>query len=133
MKEDSSKLFKSIKTHSIEEMDIYQVYGFVITKMGQIEKLVDGIITKFINPEKEEVFKDVILNSSIISWNGKITILKNILPEKKKDLIKKITTMTEIRNLFAHHNTFTMAAPKEVAKKTSKSILDIADRLIKRC
>lgn len=131
MKKESLKLFKSIKTHNIEEMDIYQVYGFVIRKMGQVEKLVDGIITKFINPEKEETFKDVVLNSSIITWNGKIIILKNILPKKKKDLIEKIEKMTSIRNLFAHHNTFMMAAPKDLSKKTAESILDITERLVK--
>lgn len=133
------KQFKNPEVFDVKEMDTFQVYGYVISQTGLVEKLVDGIITKAIEPNDVETFKDVILDSQTMPWRSKIKILKRIIPEseRKNSLIQEIEDLVAIRNLFAHHNIYVLSehgkkfdpnkisSGKSIMKKVSKSgILD---------
>jgi hypothetical protein len=68
----------SINKTKLSEFNLEEVRGWMIDRLCQIEILIDDIIVDYYKPEKEEEFKKIVLNSSIISIGAKIKILNNI-------------------------------------------------------
>lgn len=85
----------------LSEYNLEEIRGWVIDRLYQIESKIDNIITEHFKPEKKGDFKKIILNSSIISFGGKLKILRNI-PSFDKKIIDKIQKLSAIRNAFAH-------------------------------
>ncbi len=75
--------------------------GRCINRMGEIEELIDDLITKKIKPQDVAIFRRYLLNSSIINMGAKIKLLRGI-ELCKKGIITDIQTLSTIRNAFAH-------------------------------
>ena len=91
----------SINKKKLSEFNLEEVRGWMIDRLYQIEILIDDIIVDYYKPEKEEEFKKIVLNSSIISIGAKIKILNNIEGFENKQ-IKMLGELARIRNYFAH-------------------------------
>jgi hypothetical protein len=82
--------------------------GKVIFNFNLIENLIDKIITQHfsITSQQQEFFTTQVLNTSIINFNSKIKILKQILEDIGAEDIKNMTKLLEdlnrYRNMFAH-------------------------------
>lgn len=82
----------------------------IILQFNEVEKKIKEIIHSYINSNKKEFVKDILLNNSIINFNGKKTLLisiiksnKNILSEEEIfDLKKGLLIIMKIRNIVAH-------------------------------
>lgn len=88
--------------------EVTNTIGKVIFNFNIIEETVNSIIVNYfeISKEKEEFFRTQFLNTSIINFNSKIKLLKQILEEKKyeytKETIKLLEDINRYRNVFAH-------------------------------
>jgi hypothetical protein len=114
---------------SISNYNINELRGWIIDRFYQIEVSIDRIICEFYQPKKDKEFKKVILNSSIISFGGKIKILANI-PYIETKIIEKIRRLSSIRNAFAHlpiHSHYELKMHKN--KEGHHEISDINERL----
>lgn len=100
-----SSEFKGESYFNIEECTLIQARGFIIQSLIEVETLIDRAITKWLSltKEKEIVFYDVFLNTSIIETGKKAKILRalEIISEKE---YSKIMELLNIRNAFAHAN-----------------------------
>lgn len=82
--------------------------GKVIFNFNLIESTLNFIIISHfkIDKNKEDFFRDVMLNSSIISFNAKVKILRQILEiinfNESKKLLKNIEDLNRYRNMIAH-------------------------------
>lgn len=92
---------KSTDKTDIAEYNIEEIRGWIIDELNKIEQKIDSIITNFFNPAKGLEFRNIILNSSIVSTGAKTKILRNIDSFDNK-MISKIQTIISIRNAFAH-------------------------------
>jgi len=95
------KGFKKSDNKIIENYNLEEIRGLIVDNTWQIEVGMDEIITNYIKPEKKDVFKRIILNSSIMPLGSKIKILSNIDGFEKK-IISNIQRLTSIRNAFVH-------------------------------
>jgi len=93
--------FQDTDKQNILEYNIQELRGWVIDQLNYIEQKVDTIIVNFFNPEKKSEFKNILLNTAVISTGSKMKILKNIDSFTNSD-ISKIQKITSIRNAFAH-------------------------------
>lgn len=88
--------------------EVTNTIGKVIFNFNIIEEKLNSILTQYfqISKEKEEFFKTQFLNTSIINFNSKIKILKQILEEleikNSKEIIKLLENCNRYRNAFAH-------------------------------
>ncbi|MFP4402492.1 MAG: hypothetical protein ACLFPL_04645 [Candidatus Nanoarchaeia archaeon] len=82
--------------------------GRVIFNFNLIENLVNQILTQYfeVSQEKEGFFKHQFLNTSIINFNSKVKLLKQILEEigaeEVKHNVKLLEDLNRYRNMFAH-------------------------------
>jgi hypothetical protein len=97
---DNTDIKKTDKK-DLSEYSIEEIRGWIIDELNKIEQKIDSIITNFFNPVKSLEFRNIILNSSIVSTGAKMKILRNIDLFDTK-IIGKIQTIISIRNAFAH-------------------------------
>lgn len=103
----------------LSEYNLEEIRGWVIDRLYQIESKMDNIICEYFKPEKKEAFEKVILNSSIISFGGKLKVLRNV-PSFEKRIIDKIQKISIIRNAFAHLPTTELINIKVERKDSGK-------------
>ncbi len=86
------------------DFDQAQAVGWVLDRAIQIEKRIDNIIFNHIQPKNKDAFISHILNSSVMSYGGKLKILHNIIGYEKQDkkLYNDLQRIGSIRNSFAH-------------------------------
>jgi len=84
----------------ISDLNAAEARGWTINCLLEIEHFLDKIILAFFEPKNENIFKDIVLNSSILDMGSKLKILRNIGFDKS--LIEKIRRISAIRNGFAH-------------------------------
>lgn len=88
--------------------EVTNTIGKVIFNFNIIEEKLNSLLTQYfqISKEKEEFFKTQLLNTSIINFNSKIKLLKQILDkleiENSKHIIKLLENANRYRNMFAH-------------------------------
>lgn len=92
---------KNNEKQDINEFSIQEIRGWVIDGLNTIDSKLDFIITEYFNPEKKSEFKNIVLNSSVVTSGAKMKIIRNI---KSFDnlLISNIQKIISIRNSFAH-------------------------------
>ena len=93
--------------------------GWIVQEFVQVEENVDEIIVKIIKPGDYKIFRNVLLNSSVLPFSGKMKILHNTGLDTK--IIDKIGRMSRIRNAFAH-NKFKGFLAREIDPKTGQRI-----------
>lgn len=91
----------------IDEFNFEEARWWVLDRFISIERTIDFIIMAYINSEKANFVRDVLLNSSIINFWSKIKLLKNISKEKNieikdKNLWSDLHELCNLRNAFAH-------------------------------
>lgn len=88
----------------LSEFDKAQSVGWVLDRAIQIEKGINNIIFNFIEPGNKEVFISHILNSSVMSYGGKLKVLHRIIgyDKESKKLYNDLQRIGSIRNSFAH-------------------------------
>ncbi|MBO0593948.1 hypothetical protein I2486_21320 [Cellulophaga sp. E16_2] len=91
--------------NKLSEFDQAQSVGWVLERAIQIEKRIDNIIFNFIDPNNKEAFISHILNSSVMSYGGKLKVLHRIIgyEKKRKKLYNDLQRIGSIRNSFAHN------------------------------
>jgi hypothetical protein len=96
---DSS--FKRVEKSSLKDFNLEEARGWIIDRMIQIEILINSILIKYFQPNKEKEFQGIMLHTSIISLGSKLKVLKglNIIDNKTSTNIHKLLN---IRNTFAH-------------------------------
>lgn len=94
------KRFDSISEKRLRGFNLAEIRGWIIDRLIQIEYRIDYIILEFFRPKHEKVFKEIVLNSSIVDFGGKAKILRNI--GVSKSTIAKIRRIVSIRNGFSH-------------------------------
>ncbi len=97
---ENQRINKTEKT-KLSEFNIEEIRGWMIDQLYNIEAEINSIIMEHFNPEKKNEFKKIILNSSIVTFGGKLKILRNIHSFDSK-MIDKIQKFCSIRNAFAH-------------------------------
>lgn len=97
---ENNRLKSTTKT-KLSEFNLEEIRGWIIDRMYQIESKIDYVISEHFKPEKKEAFEKIILNSSIISFGGKLKVLRNVTSFDPK-IIDKIQKISTIRNAFAH-------------------------------
>jgi hypothetical protein len=85
----------------VSEFNLQEIRGWIIDELNSIEEKLDQIIINYFKPEKDFEFRNIILNSSIISTGSKFKILRNIEYFDNR-IISKLQTISSIRNAFAH-------------------------------
>jgi hypothetical protein len=85
---------------SLRDFNAHEARGWTIDRLQQIEDRINEKILEFFKPEKRELFKKIVLHSSVLNIGGKAKILRNIGIEPK--IIEKIRRLSAIRNGFAH-------------------------------
>lgn len=96
----NKRRFGGIEKSNLEEFNLAEIRGWVIDRLIQIEYVTNDIILEFFKPEQKQVFNDILLNSSVVDFGGKIKVLKNI--GVSKITIEKLRKIVSIRNGFAH-------------------------------
>jgi hypothetical protein len=92
---------KSTDKKNIKDYNIEEIRGWTIDELNKIEEKINIVITRYFSPTKEDEFKTVVLNSSIVSTGAKMKILRNIDSFDNK-MISKVQTLMNTRNAFAH-------------------------------
>ena len=90
----------TMSKRSLKDFNQAEAQGWIIDQFVQIEDRIDAMIIGHFQPQKEKVFKTVVLNSSVLSIGGKIKILTNI--GVQYSIIDKLRRLTSIRNGFSH-------------------------------
>lgn len=85
----------------IDVNNVEGIRGWMISSLTEIEQKIDIIISNHFKPQKQQEFKKIILNSSIINFGAKLKILSNIQSINSKT-ITLIRELSAIRNAFAH-------------------------------
>src|SRR6185503_6611983 len=85
---------------SLRDFNSHEARGWTIDRLQQIEDRINNKILEFFKPENKELFKEIVLHSSVLDIGGKVKILRNIGVEPKT--IEKIRRLSAIRNGFAH-------------------------------
>jgi hypothetical protein len=88
----------------LTEFDQAQSVGWVLDRAIKIENRINNIIFNFIDPNNKEGFISHILNSSVMSYGGKLKVLHSIVGYEKisKKLYNDLQRIGSIRNSFAH-------------------------------
>lgn len=92
---------KNSENINVSEKNIEEIRGWIIDELNKIEQKIDSVITSYFKPEKNIEFRNIVLNTSIISTGSKMKILRNIDSFDNK-IINKIQNILSIRNAFAH-------------------------------
>ena len=87
--------------NTLSTFNVEEARGWVIDQMNILEQIINLRIVDHFNPEKQQEFENIILNSAIIDMGGKCKILQNI-PGVEEKTIQKIRKISSIRNSFAH-------------------------------
>ncbi|MCW1921509.1 hypothetical protein OKA05_03025 [Luteolibacter arcticus] len=88
--------------------DFESCRGKVLQRFSQIEFQIDGLIAEYVNPAmgRQIFFKDVVLNSLVMPFNGKVRVLRHIASDTGWQALAKcgghFSTLMETRNQFAH-------------------------------
>lgn len=85
----------------IDVNNVEGIRGWMISSLTEIEQKIDLIISNHFKPQKQQEFKKIILNSSIINFGAKLKIISNI-PSINSKTITLIRELSAIRNAFAH-------------------------------
>lgn len=103
MKEEPkySKLIMDSTWQEKENLNIQEMRGLIIDRLLLVEGHVDSQIEDFFKPQNKNVFRKIFLNNSILSFGGKLRILKNISGLENK-VFDKLMKLSSIRNGFAH-------------------------------
>ncbi|MCH8519159.1 MAG: hypothetical protein LAT82_00195 [Nanoarchaeota archaeon] len=111
--------------------EVTNTIGKVIFNFNIIEEKVNSILTNYfeISREKEEFFRTQFLNTSIINFNSKIKLLKQIFEEIEyeftKETIKLLEDINRYRNVFAHCKIeFEQVFPKTMSKEEKENLND---------
>lgn len=100
MTKDKKIRFDVLQKRKLSEFNDAEVRGWVINQFCQIEDRINSVIISHFKPQDEQVFRSVVLNSSIINIGGKLKILANL--EVSKEIRESIRALSAIRNGFAH-------------------------------
>ncbi len=103
--EDKKPFLPRMTKKKLSEFDQAQSVGWVLDRAVQIEKRIDDIIFNFIDPNNKEAFISHILNSSVMSYGGKLKVIHRIIgyEKKSKKLYNDLQRIGSIRNSFAHN------------------------------
>ncbi len=78
----------------------------VLINLNLIEAKISDIITTYINSEREDFIRKVLLSSLIVNFSSKLNVLKYILRSEKveppKDFFKAVAIIMTKRNVLAH-------------------------------
>lgn len=102
--ENKKRFLPRMTKKKLSEFDQAQGVGWVLDRAIQIEKRFNDIIFNFIKPNNKEAFISHILNSSVMSYGGKLKVLHSIVgyEKKGKKLYSELQRIGSIRNSFAH-------------------------------
>lgn len=92
--------FSALAKKRLQDFNKAEVQGWVIERFIKVEEHINTIILEYFQPDNKELFKSVVLNSSILTIGSKLKILVNI--GVKNSTIDKIRKLSAIRNGFAH-------------------------------
>jgi|GEM_PF-6962678 len=92
--------FKEFNSKDIKECNSAEIHGFVIQKFAIIETLIDSYIIKYFEIKKESIFRNYLLNTSVMHFGGKRKILKAIGIDNQ--IYQGLGKIMSIRNAFAH-------------------------------
>jgi hypothetical protein len=100
------------------EFNLEEARGWAIHCLLNIEDSINCIICLYYKPEREDVFKRIVLNSSILDFGSKCEILSNIEAVDGR-IIDNIRKLSSIRNSFAHAritDCIELSADKDLSK-----------------
>lgn len=116
----------------IKNFNQVEAQGWIINSAIKIEEYINYIICQYFDPKRSKLFRSHVLNSSIMSFGGKLKVLNAILDYSKETniLISKIQKLAAIRNSFAHNNTrhrinFNVDNEESKAKIWAEDIIDV--------
>ena len=92
--------FKQNDNKNIFSYNEDEIKGWVISRFNYIDLLCNHCLVKFFKPENEKIFRNVVLDGSVIPINAKLKILHNIGLQTK--IIQEFGELSRIRNAFAH-------------------------------
>jgi len=114
--------------------DKNNIVGDIILKFNEVEFYLKHIMIKYLNPKKEQerFYSQILFNNSIINFNSKIKLFKNINFDEKwieskdlRNLIDDIHYLNNIRNSLAHAQNAVELEKDEVGE--IKNIYQIID------
>lgn len=85
----------------IDFEDQLKIKGKIINDLIDIEDKINCVIAIYFKPNNLNEFKEIMLNSSIISFGQKVKIINNITGIEK-NVTGKISELSSIRNGIAH-------------------------------
>lgn len=116
--------FSRMTKKSIKDFNQIEAQGWILNITVQIEDLVDDILMEYFQPNDRGIFGNVVLNSSIMHFGGKLKMLKSIgIDAETYSNLQKIGS---IRNAFAHTNishSMTMTFDPEI--DTGAKVIDV--------
>ena len=96
MEKETEEMIQSIKVRVAE----------VLINLNLLESQISDIIARYINSEKDDFVRKVLLSSLIVNFSSKLNVLKYILRSEKidppKDFFKAIAIIMTKRNVLAH-------------------------------
>lgn len=111
---------KRMTVRSLREMDQTQAQGWVIQRAIEIEQEINFIISKYFEPKHGNIFSQIVLNSSVMNFGGKIKVLRAIGIDKS--MCSQLQQLGAIRNAFAHTNmNYQFSISNGQGKKTETS------------
>ena len=113
---DKDKAFDLNTKEQIKDFTWLEIHGYILVMTNQVEFQMDQIIEAYLRPRREDFFKTVMLDSSVITLFGKTVILRSIIRREKEAITKmlkdpsgtmrSVDKILQIRNRFAHKTTY---------------------------
>ncbi len=83
-----------------------EIISDIIIKFNEVENFLKEIITEFINSERNEFIKNILLNNLILNFSSKFKILQYIIESQKikvdKGFYNSMKVLMSKRNIIAH-------------------------------
>ena len=122
-KEDQVRFPRMTKT-SLKEFNQLEAQGWVINISIQIEDLIDDILMANFKPGNGGVFLNVLLNSSVMHFGGKLKVLRALGIDNVT--YSNLQRIGSIRNAFAHTNiSYSMTITVDPESDTKAEVKDI--------
>ncbi len=101
---DRKPVIPRLTKKKLSDFDQAQAVGWVLERAISIENRINNILLSFFNPHEQEIFISYALNSSVMSYGGKLKVLHKIIgyDKESKKLYSDLQRIGSIRNSFAH-------------------------------
>ncbi|PIB27877.1 hypothetical protein [Maribacter sp. 4G9] len=127
MSKEEQIRFTKMTKRSLKEFNQIEAQGWVVNISVQIEDLIDDILIEYFQPSDRRTFLNVLLNSSVMHFGGKLKVLRSIGIDG--GIYSSLQRIGSIRNAFAHtnisHSMTITWDPESDAKTDVKDVINV--------